>query len=108
MIVFPVIVKPQESIQIGCVLSACKPYVLHRPAPDVGGAGCPQVNKFEQVSSDGHQVSLARGVLDLMSRGEEGWGLGRGTGLYSEVQCIMGNDHRGSPLWTDRMTGTHD
>ena len=45
--------------------------------PDNGtGGGVPQVNKFEQVSSDGHQMSLAGGgarpggvVLCLMSGG---------------------------------------
>ena len=60
------------------------------------------MNKFEQVSTDSHQMSLAEdchwGVLCLMS----GWGWGgpmsnvQGAGLklwtlYSEVQCIMGN-----------------
>ena len=39
----------------------------------------PQVNKFEQVSSDGHQMSLV------------------GTVRSSEVQCIMGNGDMGSP-----------
>ena len=76
----------------------------------LGLSSSPQVNKFEQVSSDGHQVSLGRG------RGPrsdvKGWGglrWGEGAGVYSEVQYIMGNNQRGSPpLWTDRMTGTHD
>ena len=37
----------------------------------VGGGG-PQVNKFEQVSSDHHQMSVAGGIgyLGLMSEGE--------------------------------------
>ena len=43
---------------------------------------------------------------DVTSRGvpvrEVPWG-----DLYSEVQCIMGNGHMG-PLWTDRLTDTHD
>ena len=76
--------------------------------------GGPQVNKFEQVSSDGYQMSLAKGadrrrvshvccpgrglgpvgVSCLMSRREEGPGLG---GLYSEVQCIKSNGHMGTP-----------
>ena len=45
-----------------CVPPACQLYMLWWP-PDVstggGGAG-PPVNKFEQVSSDGHRMSLAR------------------------------------------------
>ena len=60
--------------------------------------GGPQVNKFEQVSSDGYHMSLARGQTgggcpmsavkgggwgQWGSRREEGPGLG---GLYSEVQ----------------------
>ena len=39
------------------------------------------MNKLEQVSSDGHRMSLAEG---------------RGS-LYSEVECIMGNGHMGPP-----------
>ena len=50
----------------------------------VGGGPCTgSMNKFEQVSSDGHQ----------MSRGGVGWD----RGLHSEVQCIMGNGHMGTP-----------
>ena len=40
--------------------------------------GVLEVNKFEQVSSDGHQMSLAGGGA-----------------LYIEVHCIMGNHHMG-------------
>ena len=58
------------------------------------------MNTFEQVSSDGHQMSLARGQGRGGSMSDvEGTGLGaiylisrRGPGpgsLYSEVQCIM-------------------
>ena len=52
----------------------------------------PQVNKFEQVSSDGHKMSLA-------GRGDRTRG---GGGLYSEVQFIMSNGPIGTPLspWT--------
>ena len=54
--------------------------------------GGPQVNKFEQVSGYDHLMSLAGGSPDLMSReGEEGT-------LYSEVQCITGNGHMGTPV----------
>ena len=52
------------------------------------------MNKFEKVSSDDHQMSLAGmgvgGVQGLMSRGLEA--------QYSEVQYIMGNSHiHGTP-----------
>ena len=55
------------------------------------------MNKFEQVSSVGHQMSVvgagtrarAGTILRLMSRG-------LGT-LHSEVQGIMGNGHMQSP-----------
>ena len=50
----------------------------------VVGEGVSQVNKFEQVSSDGHQMSLAGGA----------W---LGGGLHSDVKCIMGNGHMGIP-----------
>ena len=69
------------------------------------------MNKFEQVSSDGHQMSLAeRGwgwrLPGLMSRGararvEVPWSGGR---LYSGVQCIMGNVHVGTAYG---QTDTH-
>ena len=66
------------------------------------GGWAPQVNKFEQVSSGGHQMSLAEWVPCLMSKvpclKSRGWA------LYSEVQCILGNGHMGTPLWTDRDT----
>ena len=71
----------------------------------VSMGGGPQVNKFEQVSNDGHQVSLVEGVA-----GQRGGPMSnvQGTrtaatvrGLYSEVQCIMGNGHMDPCLWTD-------
>ena len=79
-------------------------------APDVSL----QVNKFEQVSSDGHQMSLVGGECPMsdsqklgpggpMSDVQGGWGQDGGV-LYSEVQRIMGNGHMGPPVnrWTDR------
>ena len=74
----------------------------------------PQTNKFEQVSSDGHQMSLAgapgpRGVPCLMSWGARARARGpicdvQGAGtrteegaLYNEIQCTMGNGHMGTP-----------
>ena len=52
----------QEIIPVGCVLPSCLPYVFKWSTPDVhaGGMGIgPQVNKFEQVCSDDHQMSVA-------------------------------------------------
>ena len=71
---------------------------------------------------DGHQMSVPlggsyvlcpeEGIPYLMSRG--GWGFsslmssGRGDGrLCSEVQCIMGNGHMGTTMWTDRHDWKH-
>ena len=51
-----------------------------------------QVNKSEEVSSLGHQMSLRGGAL-------------YGGGLYSEVECIMGNGHMGPPM--NRQTDKH-
>ena len=50
------------------------------------------MNKFEQVSSDGHQMSR-RGCPHVPC--VEGVELGGA--LYIEVQCIMGNGHLGTP-----------
>ena len=89
--------------------------------PSQGG---PQMNKLEKVSSDCHLMALAgggarsRGVTGLMSRGDvgegrsnvqRGGGRGRtGGGLYSEVQCILGNGHIGIPCGqTQTQTHTH-
>ena len=64
------------------------------------------MNKFEQVSNDGHQMSIARDRTrvsgNVMSDVWE-WALGCGVALYNEVQFIMGNGHIGSPCGqTDR------
>ena len=49
--------------------------------------GVLEVNKFEQVSSDGHQMSLAGGGA-----------------LYIEVHCTMGNHHMGPHPPVNRQT----
>ena len=80
------------------------------------GGWCPKVNKFEQVSSDGNQMSLAGGdgapcPVRFYSQAPKVScpGLGWGGGLYNEVQCIMGNGHMGpSPCGeTDRLMDRH-
>ena len=78
----------QDSIPVGCIPPTCKPYLLQfqLPPPDVAprGGGGPQMNKFEQVSSDHHQMSLGRGRSPgLMSRGRGGLRGGRSPGLIS-------------------------
>ena len=73
----------QESIPVGCLSPACQPY-MRRWSPDVSTRGSRQVNKFEQVSIDGHQMSLA-GV----------GGPHVPMALYSVVQCITGNGDMG-------------
>ena len=56
----------QESIPVGCVLPACPPYVLQPPGVSTG-RGCPQVNKFEQISRDAHEMSVAGEGVGPMS-----------------------------------------
>ena len=66
----------------------------------------PKVNKLEQVSSDGHQMSLVEGKWGPCPvRSMSGGGLGF---LYSEIQCIMGNGHMGPLPHVDRITDRHD
>ena len=67
----------QENIPVGCVLLACKPYVLQWPQPDVVGTG------------------LGAGSDASRGRGQDG-------SLYSEVQGITGNNQMGTLLCTDR------
>ena len=67
----------QESIPVGCVLPPWKLYVLQFQWP------LPQMNKFEQVSSDYHQMQLNK----------------QGVGARAEGACtwIMGNGDKGTP-----------
>ena len=51
--------------------------------------GSTEVNKFEQVSSDGYQMSPTEGAMGVPE--VPCTGQGRGRDLYSEFQCIMGN-----------------
>ena len=66
--------------------------------PVVGG-GVPQVNKFQQVSSEGHQISLigaGHGTSHVCCWSGGGGGGSDVQGLYIEVQCIMGYGHMGT------------
>ena len=67
------------------------------------------MNKIEQVSSGGHQMSLAGDMVGgsigfmLAARGDPLVPF-LGGGHYSDVQCIMGDDHVGHPGQNDRQT----
>ena len=53
---------PKESIQVGCVPPICADgtcFNSHQILALVGEGGSYWLNKFEQVSSEGHQMSLA-------------------------------------------------
>ena len=54
-------ISPRESIPVGWVPSTCLPNVLQKPACRCQYQGCPQVNKFEHVSSLGPQMSALWG-----------------------------------------------
>ena len=67
------------------------------------------MNEFQQVSSDGHQMSLVGGPCSVRSHVLR-WGGGHlsrevpcleGGGLFIEDQCIMGNGHMGHPSWIE-------
>ena len=62
----------QESIPVGCVPPTRQFYVFQWLPLDVSMGVCPQMNKFEQVSSDDHQMSVAGGVSQVP--GPEQWG----------------------------------
>ena len=66
--------------------------------------GVPQVNKFEQLSSLDHRMSVA-GWWGPVQRGGGAVPHIEGT-LHSKVQCIMGIGHMAHPLnrQTDRQT----
>ena len=64
------------------------------PPDDASGGGGPQVNKFEQVSSVGHEMSVVggwdQGVPGLMPRGVAGGaGFGVVSGLVSGREGIQ-------------------
>ena len=56
-----------------------------------GGWVGPQVNNFEQVSSDDHQMSVAVGPM---------------SGIGGVPMSHMGNGHMGTPLPLNRMEST--
>ena len=90
----------QESIPVGCIPPTCQPYMLWWP-PDVntmwgGSVQWDQRNKFAQVFSDGHQMSLAggspvsdvwRGIICL--EGELNLGPGVSCKMRSRASGIM-------------------
>ena len=54
----------QDSIPVGCLPSVCQPYVLVATTMFQYWWADPQVNKFEQVSSDDHHMSVAGGGVE--------------------------------------------
>ena len=84
----------------------------HRPCvilklPDVsngGGSWVSEVNKVEQVSIDGHQISLAEGPCPVRWHvgGEGAERTQPGGSLYFEVPCIIGNGHMEPAVDRDR------
>ena len=95
----------QESIPVGCVAQAWhRPYVLQYPL-DVctSGDGGPEMNKFKQVCSDGHQMSLT-GVLKWTSLNSSlvmaisRW-TGVGGSLYSKSHVRGGCTVRFNASW---------
>ena len=71
---------------------------MHMPQPpdaSTGGVG-PQVNKFEQVSSDGHQMSLAGGRAEAVPCLMSG-AIGPGDPMYlmARILCLMFRGVRG-------------
>ena len=81
----------QDSIPVECVPPTCKLYVFWWPSQGVstieGGVGT-QMNKFEQVSSDEHQMSMAG---DRVSRSHV-WG-----GTVSSPISVEKREGRGYP-----------
>ena len=52
----------------------------------------PQVNKFEQVSSDDHQMSVVRVGRGWVCPAEGGWGRGGGEGEGRTPPCGLSHD----------------
>ena len=84
--------------------------------------GCPQVNKFEQTSSLGHQmlapfggygpqmkksVPVGAGLVGVLYSEVQclEWG-GAGGSLYSEVPCLEEGAGLGVPVWRGPMHHT--
>ena len=67
---------------IGCIPPACQLYELQPPDVSTGGGG-PQMNKFEDVSGDSHQISLAVGEAGVPCQMFEG-GTEAGGGAMSD------------------------
>ena len=84
---------------------AYQPYMLQWPPHISASWGVSsEVNKFKQVSSNGHQMSLAGSSLGGPMSDAYGGMAMAGAGGCREVQCIMGN---GFPLWTDKHERKH-
>ena len=88
--------QKEDTIPVGCVLPDWQPYVFMRPPLDartVGGVG-PEVNKFEQASSDDYLMSVAGG--EGLGPQVWRWGGDRSPGLMSRkrdtLPCDLSHD----------------
>ena len=93
--------RRQGRIPVGCIYSLLA-LTSHQMSVPVWGSSSEQI-----------ETGLQSWPPDVTSKGWGGEGVGLGPcterGLYSEVQCIMGNGHMEPPsLWMDRLTYTHD
>ena len=75
----------QENISVGCAPPTCHYTSFGDHQMSVQVEGDPQVNKFEKISSDGHQMSLARAKGGPVQLGPMSGGT-----LYSQVPCLKG------------------
>ena len=88
-----------KNIPVRCIPPICTDHTCFNGHQMSALVGVLEVNKFEQVSSDGYQMSIARGLGGPPCL--EG-------GLYSEVECNnnMGNGHM-RPLM-GKLADRHD
>ena len=119
-------IPEQESIPVGCVPPTYRPYTFRCPPdvstrgssseqlwtgyqwqlPDVTNRG-PEVNKFEQVSSDGPQMSLEGRGFHVIWRGshvEIEIGQGWGTCTWDGMGTPCG--HTDTHQWKHYLTAT--
>ena len=71
------------------------------------GVGGPEVNKSEQVFSDGYQISLAEGSLysEVPCLSTGGQSLGCPCTVRSDASCgMVTNGHMGTPLSASEQT----
>ena len=100
--------KQQESIPVGCVPTTCADCTCFNSHHQMllMGRG-PQMNKFEQVSSDHHQISVAGELPGLMSKGGGVPYLTLLRGVVGVRYPTMWATPPAANLWTDRRLWKH-